>query len=312
VPADIAVLAAGAEKARILTDVNRDLLDDRRLGSVEEIWYQSSKDQKKIQGWILRPPNFDPSKKYPLILEIHGGPFANYGDRFDLEKQVMAAAGYVVLYTNPRGSTSYGEDFANLIHHAYPGDDFYDLNSGVDAMIAKGYIDPDQLYVTGGSGGGVLTCWMIGRTPRFRAAVTVYPVINWYSWMLTSDIGPIIRRYWFPGMPWDNVDHYEKRSLLSVVKNVKTPTMVLTGEADWRTPMSDSEQYYQALRMLGVESVLVRVPDEPHGIAVRPSHHMSKMMHIIGWFDQHRNASAGSASRANPDVKSALHASSTR
>jgi acylaminoacyl-peptidase len=286
-PGDIAVLPPGGT-ARTLTDVNRDLLENRKLGNVEEIWYESSKDKRKIQGWIIKPPDFDPGKKYPLILEIHGGPFANYGDRFDLEKQLMAASGYVVLYTNPRGSTSYGEDFANLIHHAYPGDDFYDLNSGVDAMVAKGYIDPEQLYVTGGSGGGVLTCWMIGRTPRFRAAVTVYPVINWYSWVLTADIGTTIGRYWFPGMPWDHVEHYEKRSLLSVVKNVRTPTMVLTGEADYRTPMSDSEQYYQALRMLGVESVLVRVPDEPHGISVRPSHHISKILHIITWFDRHR------------------------
>jgi len=286
-PGDIAVLPPDGT-ARTLTGVNRDLLDNRKLGAVEEIWYDSSKDKRKIHGWIIKPPEFDPAKKYPLILEIHGGPFANYGDRFDLEKQLMAASGYVVLYTNPRGSTSYGEDFANLIHHAYPGDDFYDLNSGVDAMVAKGYIDPEQLYVTGGSGGGVLTCWMIGRTPRFRAAVTVYPVINWYSWLLTADIGTTIGRYWFPGMPWDNVEHYEKRSLLSVVKNVKTPTMVLTGEADYRTPMSDSEQYYQALRMLGVESVLVRVPDEPHGISVRPSHHISKILHIITWFDRHR------------------------
>ena len=133
-----------------------------------------------------------------------------------------------------------------------------------------------------------MTCWMIGRTPRFRAAVTVYPVINWYSFVLTSDIGNFVTKYWFPGLPWDNVEHYEKRSLLSVVKHVKTPTMVLTGEADYRTPMSDSEQYYQALKLLGVESVLVRVPDEPHGIAVRPSHHMSKIHHIITWFDQHR------------------------
>ena len=227
-----------------------------------------------------------------MILEIHGGPFANYGDRFDLEKQLMAARGYVVLYTNPRGSTSYGAEFGNLIHHAYPGDDFYDLNSGVDAVVGRGYIDPDQLYVTGGSGGGVLTCWMIGRTPRFRAAVTVYPVINWYSFVLTADIGGWISKYWFPGLPWDHPEHYEKRSLLSVVKNVKTPTMVLTGEADYRTPMSDSEQYYQALQILGVESVLVRVPDEPHGIQVRPSHHMSKILHIIAWFDRHRKTIA--------------------
>jgi dipeptidyl aminopeptidase/acylaminoacyl peptidase len=201
---------------------------------------------------------------------------------------MMAASGYVVLYTNPRGSTSYGGEFGNLIHHAYPGDDFFDLNSGVDAVVAKGYVDPEQLYVTGGSGGGVLTCWMIGRTTRFRAAVTVYPVINWYSFVLTSDIGNWTVNHWFPGFPWDNVEHYEKRNLLSVVKNVKTPTMVLTGEEDWRTPMSDSEQYYQALKLLGIESVLVRVPNEPHGIRVRPSHEMSKILHIIGWFDQHR------------------------
>ena len=287
-PGAIAVGDGNENSTKVITKVNEGLLSARTLGQVEEIWYESSKDQRRIQGWILKPPGFDPAKKYPLILEIHGGPFANYGDRFDLEKQLMAAKGYVVLYTNPRGSTSYGEEFGNLIHHAYPGDDFFDLNSSVDAMLAKGYIDPDELYVTGGSGGGVLTCWMIGRTTRFRAAVTVYPVINWYSFVLTSDIGAWASKYWFPGLPWDHVEHYEKRSLLSVVKNVKTPTMVLTGEADWRTPMSDSEQYYQALKILSVESVLVRVPDEPHGIAVRPSHHMSKILHVITWFEKHR------------------------
>src|SRR5712672_2155941 len=282
-PGDVAVSTSGA--MRVLTAINQDLLQQKAPGRVEEIWYESSKDKRKIQGWIVQPPNFDPAKKYPLILEIHGGPFADYGDRFDFEKQVWAALGYVVLYTNPRGSTSYGEEFANLIHHAYPGDDFYDLNSGVDAVIAKGYIDPNRLYVTGGSGGGVLTCWMIGHTTRFRAAVTVYPVINWYSFVLTSDIGNWTSKYWFPGLPWDNVEHYEKRSLLSVVKNVKTPTMVMTGESDYRTPMSDSEQYYQALKMLGVENVLIRVPDEPHGIQVHPSHHLSKVATIIAWFD---------------------------
>jgi dipeptidyl aminopeptidase/acylaminoacyl peptidase len=288
-PSDVAVgTLSNPQQLKSLTAVNEDLLVDRKLGAVEEIWYESSKDKRKIQGWIIKPPDFDPAKKYPLILEIHGGPFADYGDRFDLEKQLMAASGYVVLYTNPRGSTSYGAVFGNLIHHAYPGDDFYDLNSGVDAVMTKGYIDPEQLYVTGGSGGGVLTCWMIGRTPRFRAAVTVYPVINWYSFVLTSDIGNWTHNHWFPGLPWDHVEHYEKRSLLSVVKNVKTPTMVLTGEADYRTPMSDSEQYYQALKLLGIESMLVRVPDEPHGISVRPSHHISKVLHIIGWFDAHR------------------------
>ncbi len=283
VPGDIAV----GPNTKVITAVNNDLLANKKLGEVEEIWYDSSFDKRKIQGWIIKPPQFDPAKKYPLILEIHGGPFADYGDRFDMEKQVWAAKDYVVLYTNPRGSTSYGGEFGNLIHHAYPGNDFYDLNSGVDAVIAKGYVDSDNVFVTGGSGGGVLTCWMIGRSTRFRAAVTVYPVINWYSFVLTSDI-PWTAKYWFPGYPWDNAEHYEKRSLLSVVKNVKTPTMVLTGEEDYRTPMSDSEQYYQALKLLGVESVLVRVPGEPHGIRRRPSHWMAKMTFISSWFDSHK------------------------
>jgi acylaminoacyl-peptidase len=288
VPGDIAVGTMGISDVRVLTAVNEDLFAGKKLGEVEEIWYDSSKDGRKVQGWILKPPDFDPSRKYPLILEIHGGPFANYGDRFDIEKQLMAARDYVVLYTNPRGSTSYGHEFGNLIHHAYPGDDFYDLDSGVDAAIAKGYIDPENVMVTGGSGGGVLTSWMVGRSTRFRAAVTVYPVINWYSFTLTSDIGNMTSKYWFPGLPWDHVEHYEKRSLLSVVKNVKTPTMVLCGEEDYRTPMSESEQYYQALKLLGVETELVRVPGEPHGISRRPSHHMAKILSIIGWFERHR------------------------
>ena len=287
IPGDIAYLAAGSTAPKLLTAVNEDLLGQRRLGATEEIWYESSHDKKKMHGWIVKPPQFDPAKKYPLFLEIHGGPFANYGDRFDVEKQIWAGMGYVVVYLNPRGSTSYGEQFGNLIHHAYPGDDFYDLNSGVDAVIAKGYIDPNRLYVGGGSGGGVLTAWMIGRTTRFRAAVSYYPVINWTSWTLSADIPITGAKYWFPGNPWDHPEQFWKRSLLSVVKNVKTPTMVLTGEEDWRTPMSESEQYYTALKLLKVESVLVRVPGEPHGIRRRPSHWVSKILHISGWFDTH-------------------------
>jgi dipeptidyl aminopeptidase/acylaminoacyl peptidase len=292
VPADIAVATTSDTAIRVITAVNEDLLAQRKIGEVETLWYTSSVDGRKVEGWIIKPPDFDSSKKYPLILEIHGGPFSNYGDRFDFEKQAYAARGYVVLYTNPRGSTSYGEEFGNLIHHKYPGDDFYDLNSGVDAVIAKGYIDPQNLFVTGGSGGGVLTAWMIGRTDRFRAAAAAYPVINWYSFVLTADIPVLVSKYWFPGLPWENAEHYEKRSLLSVVKNVKTPTMVITGEEDYRTPMSESEQYYQALKLLGVESVLVKVPGEPHGIRRRPSHWMAKMLNISAWFDQHKKSPA--------------------
>lgn len=289
IPSNVAVVGSGASATPVsVTSLNAELLATRTLGAVEEIWYESSKDKRKIQGWIIKPPGFDAKKKYPLILEIHGGPFANYGARFDDEKQIMAANGFVVLYTNPRGSTSYGEEFGNLIHHAYPGDDFFDLNSGVDAVIAKGYVDEKNLFVTGGSGGGVLTAWMIGHTDRFRAALAFYPVINWESFSLTADMAPLSVKNWFPGMPWDHKDNYDKRSLLSVVKNVKTPTLIMTGEEDFRTPMSESEQYYKALKMSGVEAVLVRVPGEPHGIRRFPSHAASKLTTLAGWFEKHR------------------------
>jgi len=288
IPGDVAYLATGATAPKVLTGVNDDLFAQRKLGAVEEFWYESSLDKKRMQGWLLKPPDFDPAKKYPLFLEIHGGPFANYGSRFDVEKQIWAAMGYVVVYVNPRGSTSYGEQFGNLIHHAYPGDDFYDLNSGVDAVMAKGFIDAGRLYVGGGSGGGVLTAWMIGRSTRFRAAVSYYPVINWASWTLNSDIPIVGAKYWFPGNPWDYPEQFWKRSLLSVVKNVKTPCMVLTGEEDYRTPISESEQYYTALKLLKVDAVLVRVPGEPHGVRRRPSHGMAKILYIAGWFDRYK------------------------
>jgi dipeptidyl aminopeptidase/acylaminoacyl peptidase len=289
VPSEVALIAnTPGAAAKTLTSLNTDLVAARTLGTVEEIWYPSSKDKRMIQGWIIKPPGFDATRKYPMILEIHGGPFANYGDRFDEEKQIMAASGFVVLYTNPRGSTSYGEEFGNLIHHAYPGDDFYDLNSGVDAVIAKGYVDANNLFVTGGSGGGVLTAWMIGHTDRFKAALAFYPVINWESFALTADMAPTAVNDWFPGFPWDFAENYDKRSLLSVVKNVKTPTLVMTGEEDFRTPMSESEQYYKALKMRGVDAVLVRVPEEPHGIRRRPSHEAAKLTTLNGWFDTYR------------------------
>jgi len=226
-----------------------------------------------------------------VIIEIHGGPFMSYGAHFDYEKQVMASNGYVVFYMNPRGSTSYGSEFGNMIHHAYPGDDFFDLNSGVDAVIAKGYVDPENVFVTGGSGGGVLTCWMIGRSTRFRAAASLYPVINWYSWIGTADIGSRMAYYWFAGPPWEsgqNLENYEQRSLLSVVKNVKTPTLLMTGEEDYRTPIEEAEQYYRALKLMKVETVLVRVPEEGHGISKRPSHQMAKVSYIMDWFDEHK------------------------
>lgn len=287
-PADLAVSNSKGMAARRLTNLNEDLFSHKKLGEVEEIWYESSYDQRKIQGWICKPPNFDPNKKYPLMLEIHGGPFTNYGSRFSAEVQMFAAAGYVVLYTNPRGSTSYGEEFGNLIHHNYPSEDYDDLMSGVDAVIAKGYVDENNLYVTGGSGGGVLTAWIIGKTDRFKAAVVAKPVINWTSFVLHADNPAFFAKYWFGKYPWEDVEGYWKRSPLSLVGNVKTPTMLLTGEQDYRTPMSETEQYYAALQLQKVPSAMVRIQESGHGIANKPSNLIAKVTYILGWFDKYR------------------------
>ena len=276
-PKDIATLAALSEP----------LLKERTLGAVEEIDFDSSVDHRRIQGWIVKPPLFDPAKKYPMLLEIHGGPFASYGPGFAAEIQLYAAAGYVVLYLNPRGSTSYGEEFADLIHHDYPDKDFGDLMSGVDALIGRGYVDPQRLFVTGGSGGGVLTAWIVGHTDRFRAAVVVKPVINWTSFVLTADLTNYFSRYWFDGFPWDDVQAYWKRSPLAYVGNVHTPTMLMTGEVDYRTPSSEAEQFYQALKLRKIDTALVRVPNASHDISARPSLLIGKVAYILAWLKSH-------------------------
>ena len=285
-PADLAVGFNGSKER--LTHLNKDLFDYKELGKVEEVWYESSYDGKRIQGWLVYPPNFDPTNTYPLILEIHGGPFTNYGFRFSAEVQLFASEGYFVLYTNPRGSTSYGKEFANLIHHNYPSQDYDDLMSGVDHVVTRDYIDGDNLFVTGGSGGGVLTSWIIGKTDRFRAAVVAKPVINWYSFVLYADNISFFYKYWFPGMPWDNLEEYMKRSPISYVGNVTTPTMLLTGEDDYRTPMAESEQFYAGLKLNKVESMLVRIPGASHGIAARPSNLIAKVNAITAWFDKYK------------------------
>ncbi len=285
-PADLSVWMDG--KSQRLTNVNEDLFSYKNLGKVEELWWQSSFDNQKIQGWIVTPPDFDPGKKYPLILEIHGGPFAMYGPTFAAEIQLFAAAGYVVLYTNPRGSTGYGQAFGNSIHHDYPNHDYEDLMSGVDAVISKGYIDTKNLFVTGGSGGGVLTAWIIGKTDRFKAAVVAKPVINWYSHTLYADNPAFFTKYWFSGKPWEVPEEYMKRSPISLVGNVKTPTMILTGEQDFRTPMAESEQYYAALKLQQVEAALVKIPNASHGLSNKPSMLMSKVTSILSWFDRYK------------------------
>jgi acylaminoacyl-peptidase len=288
-PADVAVVDDGGEPVR-LTRLDEGLLAARQVADAEELEVESSVDGRAVQAWVVKPPDFDPKKKYPLILEIHGGPFANYGGRFSMEIQLYAAAGYVVLYANPRGSTGYGEEFANLIHHDYPGRDYDDLMDAVDAVVAKGFVDEDQLYVTGGSGGGVLTAWIVGKTNRFRAAVAAKPVINWYSFALTADAYPYFARYWFPGMPWEQAEHYLRRSPLSLVGNVTTPTMLITGEDDHRTPIAESEQFYQALKLRKVDTMLVRVPGASHDIVARPSRMVMKVSYVLAWFRSHNGA----------------------
>ncbi|MFP4209548.1 MAG: prolyl oligopeptidase family serine peptidase [Wenzhouxiangella sp.] len=289
-PSELAVLRD--DRSVQLSEFNRDLLAQREVGDVEAFWYTSSVDGRDLQGWVMYPPGFDPEQEWPMILEIHGGPFATYGEFFAMELQLMAAQGYVVVYLNPRGSTSYGEDFANLIHHDYPGHDHDDLMDGVDAVIERGYIDEDALFITGGSGGGVLTTWAISQTDRFAAAAAVNPVINWYSFVLSADSYFFFSQYWFPGPPWEQAEHYLARSPIHQVGKVNTPTLLLTGEQDWRTPISETEQYFQALQLRGVDSAMVRVPGASHALHRRPSQMMAKPAYIIHWFERYRERAA--------------------
>ncbi len=285
-PADIAITTKRGSKT--LTDLNDDALGHLKLASVESMPVKSSVDGREIDAWIALPPDFDKSKSYPLILEIHGGPHAAYGPHFAMEIQLMAAQGYVVVWSNPRGSSSYGVDFGNLIHHNYPSEDYNDLMDVVDTAIGKGFIDEKNLFITGGSGGGVLTAWSVGKTNRFAAAVVAKPVINWISFGLTADAYPYFTEYWMPGKPWEAFDHLWAHSPLSLVGNVKTPTMLLTGESDYRTPISESEQFYQALRLQGVDAAMVRIPGASHGIASKPSRLIQKVGNIMAWFEKYR------------------------
>ncbi|WP_268124987.1 alpha/beta hydrolase family protein [Roseivirga pacifica] len=286
-PADVSKVVKGGKPSQ-LTDLNKDFLDYRNLGKVEEVWYRSSFDNREVQGWIITPPNFDPNKKYPLLVENHGGPISNYGDRFSMELQLFAADGYVVFYPNPRGSTSYGEEFGNLLYHNYPGNDYDDVMSGVDALIEKGYIDQDQLYVTGGSAGGIMTAWMIGKNNRFRSAAVVKPVMNWISKTLMADNYYGYANSRFPGQPWENIEAYMGFSPISLVGNIQTPTLVMVGMEDRRTPPSEAKQLYGALKIRKIPTALVELPGAYHGIANRPSQLIAKVDNILAWFRKYR------------------------
>ena len=286
-PADLHVYKKSRTKQ--LSQLNEDVLGHKVLGEVKEIVYKSEIDGEEIQGWYILPPNFEPEKKYPLILEIHGGPHLSYGPHFSAELQRFAAEGYVVFYDNHRGSTGYGERFALLLQNKYSSEyDFSDHMSGIDALIDKGFVDQKRLYIAGGSAGGIASAYAIGLTDRFKAAAVAKPVINWLSKVLTADSYLSQIPFQFPGMPWENVEHYWQRSPLSLVGNVTTPTLLITGEHDRRTPISETEQYYQALKLQKVDTIMVRVPGSAHGIASKPSRMIAKIENILAWFERYK------------------------
>ncbi len=294
-PGDLFVTAGGS--ARQLTRLNTIWRQGKDIAPMRKLAV-TAPDGRAIDAWLIEPVGRMPGRRLPLILEIHGGPHAEYGPGFSTDYQLYAAAGYAVLYTNPRGSTSYGEEFANLIDKNYPGPDYDDLMAAVDAAIADGVADPGNLFVTGGSGGGVLTAWIVGKTDRFAAAATQKPVINWASEVLTADLATGAPKYWFGAMPWERPEEYWRRSPLSLVGNVKTPTLVVVGEQDYRTPISEAAQYYQALQLRGVPTAFVTVPDASHGFTARPSQSAAKASAIIAWFDRYRTDKAKPAAPA--------------
>jgi dipeptidyl aminopeptidase/acylaminoacyl peptidase len=285
---DLFLLDTTSGKLTQLTKINDELFSQFDLTPPEEIWYTSF-DGKKIHGWIQKPPNFDSSKKYPFILEIHGGPHSAYGFTFTHEFQWMAAKGYVVLYTNPRGSTSYGQDFGNIIQYNYPGDDYKDLMAGVDEVLKRGYIDENRLGVTGGSGGGVLTNWTVGHTPRFKAAVSQRSIADWAGFWYTADF-TLFQQTWFRGAPWEDPEDFVKRSPITYIKNVTTPMMFIEGEADYRTPPADGgEIMFRALKYRKIPTAMVRFPNESHELSRSgaPWHRVERLQHILNWFDKY-------------------------
>jgi dipeptidyl aminopeptidase/acylaminoacyl peptidase len=271
-----------------ITHINGELFSKLKLTEPEVIWYKSF-DGKKIETWVQRPPDFQEGKKYPMILNIHGGPHAAYGYTFDHEMQWMAAKGYVVLYPNPRGSTTYGQDFGNVIQYHYPGDDYKDLMAGVDDLIKRGWVDPEKMGVTGGSGGGVLTNWVVGHTNRFKAAVSQRSIADWAGFWYTADFTQFTAS-WFRGAPWEEEADFKARSPITYIKNMNTPLMLVEGESDLRTPPADGgEQMFRALKYRHIPTVMVRFPGESHELSRsgKPTHRVERLEHIVAWMDKY-------------------------
>ncbi len=284
---DLVIVNKKGKETR-LTNVNKELDKVIEWGKVEEVRYKSSVDGRDIQGWVIYPPEYEKGKPSPLLIENHGGPILNYGERFTAELQLYASKGYVVFYPNPRGSTSYGEEFGDLLYNNYPGDDYHDVMDGVDELIKRGITSEDQLYVTGGSAGGIMTAWIIGKNNRFKAAVVHKPVMNWISKTLVADNYYGYANYRYPGQPWENLETYWKFSPVSLVGNIETPTMVMVGMNDLRTPPSEAKQLYHALKLRKIETMFVEIPGASHGIASRPSNLINKVAYTIAWCDKYR------------------------
>ena len=286
-PTDVVAFDIGSSSAMDqLTHVNDDILNRITLGQVKEIWYNAP-DGVRVQGWYMTPPDFDESQTYPLQLHIHGGPHSMYGARFNFGWQEHVANNYIVLFTNPRGSTGYGSVFGNMIADAYPGPDYDDLMAGVDTMISKGFIDRQNLFVTGCSGGGILTAWIVTKTDRFAAASSNCTIVDWLSTTGTTDILPYYR---FPQLPWEDPTLWIKHSSIFHVGNVNTPTMLITGEEDLRTPIAQAEQFYRALNFRRVPTALLRYKNQSHGTGSRPSNFMRTQLYLRHWFEKYGTA----------------------
>jgi dipeptidyl aminopeptidase/acylaminoacyl peptidase len=279
---------ATARPLRQLTHFNDALFARLTLTPPQAITYRSF-DGREIEAWVQRPPGYPAGKPYPMILDIHGGPHGAYGYTFFHETQWMAAKGYVVIYPNPRGSTAYGQEFGNVIQYRYPGDDFKDLMAGVDELVRRGDVDPKRLGVTGGSGGGLLTNWTITQTDRFAAAVSQRSIADWAGWWYTADFTLFTPR-WFRGAPFEEPQDFTARSPITFIKNVKTPLMLIEGEADYRTPpAAGGETMFRALKYLHRPVVMVRFPGESHELSRsgRPWHRVERLQHIVRWFDKY-------------------------
>ncbi len=277
-------MATGDDKQ--LTSVNDELLEEIDLGGTKEIWFEGSAGND-LQGWIITPPGFDPGKKYASVLEIHGGPRVQYGNFFMHEFYYLAAQGYVVYFCNPRGGQGYGEEHSKAIWNDWGGADYDDITAWVDYVSAKPYIDRKRMGVTGGSYGGYMTNWIIGHTDRFSAAVTQRSVSNLISMYGSSDFNWAFQEEFGNVPPWEEMENYWRQSPIKYIGNAVTPTLVIHSENDMRCPIEQGEQIFVALKQLGVDTKMIRFPDEPHGLSRggRTDRRIARLEQISGWFD---------------------------